>query len=139
MTKSAVQGLNFNPQSLITPWMVWMKTYLVASKLDCWGFDVARATHALMKQLAFFKVLHRCGALQRLLHDLLRFRRFFEASQGWWPSWMNHLIPVLEFSAGLLKSPLPGEMIDSGLKGRALSEAVFVWHVARLEEKIKSD
>jgi tRNA nucleotidyltransferase (CCA-adding enzyme) len=69
-----------------------------AAKLGCWGFRVAHATHALMIKMAksddlmnlsmervwkemrgalmedqpwrFFEVLHKCGALQRLLPEL---------------------------------------------------------------------
>lgn len=69
-----------------------------AAKLGCWGFRVAHSTHQLMKQMAasddllalkperlwqemvralgepqpwrFFEVLHRCGALERLMPEL---------------------------------------------------------------------
>ena len=69
-----------------------------AAKLGCWGFRVAHGTHALMKKMAasedlshlqaeriwkelcrsltepqpwrFFEVLHRCGALARLLPEV---------------------------------------------------------------------
>jgi tRNA nucleotidyltransferase (CCA-adding enzyme) len=232
-----------------------------AAKLGCWGFRVAHPTHSLMKKMAcsddllslsaervwremsrafatpqpwrFFEVLHRCGALHRLLpelaegmesgahgektgsksmtslkrvvtasedpvvrcgaalfqgiarvaqpdqwmqqrrvdkagrqllHDLLRFHRlspdwgegagpvlrfvmgfnlqqqakrfhrFLEASKGLWPQQMEKLTPLLLFSAELLKSPLPGEVLDSGLKGRELGDALFAWRVVRLEE-----
>jgi tRNA nucleotidyltransferase (CCA-adding enzyme) len=231
------------------------------AKLGCWGFRVAHSTHALMKKMAcsddllslsaerlwremsrafatpqpwrFFEVLHRCGALQRLLpelaegmasgghgekpeseimaplkrvvkasedpvvrcgaalfqgicrvaqpdqwmqqrridkvgrqllHDLLRFHRlspdwgeeaepilrfvmgfnvqqhserfhrFLEASKGLWPQQMDKLMSPLLFSAELLKSPMPGEVLDSGHKGRELGDALFVWRVVRLEE-----
>jgi tRNA nucleotidyltransferase (CCA-adding enzyme) len=233
-----------------------------AAKLGCWGFRVAHPTHALMKKMArsdellslsaeriwremsralatpqpwrFFEVLHRCGALKRLLpelaegmvsaghgekaggdamaplkrvvkasedpvvrcgvtlfegishlaqpdrwmqqrrmdkpgrqlmHDLLRFHRlladraqagpllrfvmgfnvpqqskryyrFLEASKGLWPEQMDKLTSILLFSAELLKSPLPGELVDSGLKGRELGEALFAWRVVRLEERM---
>lgn len=233
-----------------------------AAKLGCWGFRVAHPTHALMKQMArsddllslnaervwremrrafatpqpwrFFEVLHRCGALGRLLpelagglhsaghaekggrddmaplkrvvkisedpmvrcgvalfdavsgqarpddwmrqrrmdkagrqllHDLLRFhrllpdsgragpmlrfvmgldvaqqprrfQRFLEASQGLWPQQMTRLRPVLEYASELVTSALPGELIDSALKGREFGEALFAWRVVRLEERM---
>jgi tRNA nucleotidyltransferase (CCA-adding enzyme) len=236
-----------------------------AAKLGCWGFRVAHGTHALMKKMAqaddlmslnaeriwremkgafstpqpwrFFEVLHRCGALQRLLpelaegmgsgghgetrhgdaaehdtmaplkrvvnesedpvvrcgvalfdtasrlaqpdqwmrrlrmekagrqllHDLLRFkhlclepgqaesilrfvttlnpqqqplrfRHFILAAQGLWPQYAKSLLPELELSVELLDSSMPEEVINSGLKGLALGEALFAWRVVRLEE-----
>ncbi|MES9949945.1 MAG: multifunctional CCA tRNA nucleotidyl transferase/2'3'-cyclic phosphodiesterase/2'nucleotidase/phosphatase [Candidatus Thiodiazotropha sp.] len=234
-----------------------------AAKLGCWGFRVAHGTHALMKKMAlsddlmslnaeriwremkgafstpqpwrFFEVLHRCGALQRLLpelaegmvaggheeetrdeftaplkrvanesedpvvrcgvalfdtvsrlaqpdqwmrqlriekadrrllHDLLRFHRlsqepeqaekilrfvatlnpkrqpvrfhrFVAASQGLWPQCVENLLPKLEYSAELLGSPIPEELVRSGLEGQALGEALFAWRVVRLEEVMR--
>jgi tRNA nucleotidyltransferase (CCA-adding enzyme) len=233
-----------------------------AAKLGCWGFRVAHGTHALMTKMAqaddlmslnaeriwremkrafstpqpwrFFEVLHRCGALQRLLpelaegmgsaghgdvveldtmaplkrvvkecedpmvrsgvalfdtvsrlaqpdqwmrqlrmekagrqllHDLLRFNRlclepgqaesilrfvtrlnpqqqplrfrhFILAAQGLWPQYTKSLLPELELSVELLCTPMPEEVINSGLKGQALGEALFAWRVVRLEEVI---
>ncbi|MEW8030250.1 MAG: multifunctional CCA tRNA nucleotidyl transferase/2'3'-cyclic phosphodiesterase/2'nucleotidase/phosphatase [Candidatus Thiodiazotropha sp.] len=234
-----------------------------AAKLGCWGFRVAHATHALMKKMAlsddlmslnaeriwremkrafstpqpwrFFEVLHRCGALQRLLpelaegmtsaghgeatggefigplkrvvkesedpvvrcgvalfdtvlrlaqpdewmrqlriekasrqllNDLLRFHRlssnleqteqilrfvvtlnprqqplrfhhFVAASLGLWPQRVKGLLPGLQYSVELLGSPIPEDLIDSGLEGQALGEALFAWRVVRLEEVMR--
>ncbi|MEW8318224.1 MAG: multifunctional CCA tRNA nucleotidyl transferase/2'3'-cyclic phosphodiesterase/2'nucleotidase/phosphatase [Candidatus Thiodiazotropha sp.] len=231
-----------------------------AAKLGCWGFRVAHGTHALMKTMAaspelmslnaervwremngafatpqpwrFFQVLHRCGALQRLLPELAegmvtaahesadndqsmeplkrvsrqsetpvvrcgvalfaaanriqqadqwmqrlridkagrqllkdllhfhrlaltatqsesllrfvtalnpqqqpaRFRHFVEAAGGLWPQRMGELQPYLQAAAEILAAPLPEELVDAGLAGKALGDALFAWRVVRLQE-----
>ncbi|MEW8507542.1 MAG: multifunctional CCA tRNA nucleotidyl transferase/2'3'-cyclic phosphodiesterase/2'nucleotidase/phosphatase [Candidatus Thiodiazotropha sp.] len=231
-----------------------------AAKLGCWGFRVAHGTHALMKTMAaspelmslnaervwremnrafatpqpwrFFQVLHRCGALQRLLpevaegiattahhsaddsgfmeplkrvsrqseapavrcgvalfaaasrlqhadewmrrlridkpgrqllQDLLRFHRlsldatqsesllrfvstfnpqqqalrfryFIEAAQGLWPQRLQALLPYLLAAEEILASPVPQELVKTGLAGKALGDALFAWRALRLNE-----
>lgn len=64
----------------------------------------------------------------------VRFRRFVAASHGLWPQHVENLLPKLEYSAELLGSPMPEELVRSGLEGQALGEALFAWRVVRLEE-----
>jgi tRNA nucleotidyltransferase (CCA-adding enzyme) len=63
-----------------------------------------------------------------------RFRRFVEAAQGLWPLRLEEFLPHLEFSAELMGMPMPEELVNAGLQGKALGEALFAWRVVRLNE-----
>jgi tRNA nucleotidyltransferase (CCA-adding enzyme) len=63
-----------------------------------------------------------------------RLHRFVDASQGLWPQRMADLVPCLNLSAELLATPIPQELTETGLQGRALGDALFAWRVVRLKE-----
>ncbi|MEW8584479.1 MAG: hypothetical protein AB2531_01845, partial [Candidatus Thiodiazotropha sp.] len=63
-----------------------------------------------------------------------RFRHFVEAAGGLWPQRMGELQPYLQAAAEILAAPLPEELVDAGLAGKALGDALFAWRVVRLQE-----
>ncbi|PVV20040.1 MAG: hypothetical protein B6D78_07400 [gamma proteobacterium symbiont of Ctena orbiculata] len=116
------------------------------AKPDDWmqRYRIDKAGRQLLLDLLHFHPFSTDGAqAESIMHFVmtlkpkqqpLRFRRFVAAAQGLWPRRLEALLPHLEFSADLLELPMPEELLNSGLEGKALGEALFAWRVVRLNE-----
>ncbi|MES9971520.1 MAG: multifunctional CCA tRNA nucleotidyl transferase/2'3'-cyclic phosphodiesterase/2'nucleotidase/phosphatase [Candidatus Thiodiazotropha sp.] len=117
-------------------------------KPDDWmqGLRIDKAGRQLLLDLLRFHRLSNDGVeaesiLQFMMslnpkQQAVRFRRFVQAAQGLWPQRLEVLLPHLEFSAELLSSPVPEELVDAGLEGKALGDALFAWRAVRLSEEM---
>ncbi|MES9833330.1 MAG: multifunctional CCA tRNA nucleotidyl transferase/2'3'-cyclic phosphodiesterase/2'nucleotidase/phosphatase [Candidatus Thiodiazotropha sp. DIVDIV] len=65
-----------------------------------------------------------------------RFRRFLICIQALWPSIADHLTTRLDHAMQVVMTPLPEEISQSDLKGRALGDAIRTWRLASLKQKL---